>query len=136
MKRAEYLLLLLPLLFLSFCGGYFLGTARETGEVTILTSPTQQTQPRSLPAYSATAREENGESAARININTATAEELMTLPGIGETLAGNIVNYRQSHGLFSSVEELDEVPGIGEKRLAQLRDLITVEDENEDTGSG
>lgn len=136
MKRAEYLLLLLPLLFLSFCGGYFLGTSQETGEVTILTAPTQTAQPRSttgLPTPTASEKAAQPQ-APLLNINTATQEELMALPGIGETLAGNIIRYRQSNGPFASVEELDAVPGIGEKRLAKLLAYITVEESNENSG--
>lgn len=49
-----------------------------------------------------------------VDLNTATEEELMLLPGIGETLAGRIVEYRQEHGPFSSVDDLLAIPGIGE----------------------
>ena len=62
-----------------------------------------------------------------VNINTADAEELMTLPGIGETRAADIIAYRQANGPFRMVEQLTDVPGIGEGILAGLIDYVTVE---------
>lgn len=62
-----------------------------------------------------------------ININTATQAELETLPGIGETKAGRILAYREAHGPFVRVEDLENVPGIGPATLDGLRDLVTVE---------
>ena len=61
-----------------------------------------------------------------ININTATASQLTALNGIGETKAAAIVEYRRQHGDFGSVDELLNVPGIGEKILEGLRDQVTV----------
>ena len=56
-----------------------------------------------------------------ININTATAEELTLLPGVGPATAARIVQYRQEHGKFASVDDLANVKGIGPKRLENLR---------------
>jgi len=61
-----------------------------------------------------------------IDVNTATVAQLETLPGIGPTLAGAIVQERARNGPFRSVDDLNRVPGIGDGRLAQLRDLVTV----------
>ena len=61
-----------------------------------------------------------------LDINTATVDELDTLPGIGEAKAAAIVAYREAHGGFSSVEELLQVKGIGEKILAGLRDHVCI----------
>lgn len=65
--------------------------------------------------------------AARVNINTADAATLETLPGIGPTLAARIIEYRERWGAFTAPDQLIEVSGIGEKRLEQLLPWITVE---------
>lgn len=62
-----------------------------------------------------------------LNINTATVDELVELPRIGSVRAQAIVDYRATHGPFSSVDELDDVPGIGPATLNALRDLVTAE---------
>lgn len=61
-----------------------------------------------------------------VNVNSATPEELETLPGIGEVLAQAVVTYREEHGPFTSVDELEEVSGIGPATLEEIRDLVTV----------
>ena len=64
--------------------------------------------------------------AAPLNLNTATAEQLDTLDGVGPATAQKILDYRNAHNGFGSVDELDEVPGIGPKRLAALREHLRV----------
>jgi len=61
-----------------------------------------------------------------INLNTATAEQLEAIPGIGPVLAQRIIEYRQTHGRFQSVDELLEVRGIGPKRLESMRPYVVV----------
>ena len=61
-----------------------------------------------------------------INLNTATAEELQQLSGIGNVLATRIIEYRDTCGSFESVDDLLDITGIGEKRLAQWRAYLTV----------
>ncbi|CAN5555332.1 hypothetical protein BH18ACT8_BH18ACT8_05610 [soil metagenome] len=68
----------------------------------------------------------SGVPIAPVNLNTATAEQLDTLPGVGPVTAQAILDWRAAHGSFSSVDELLEVDGIGEATLADLRDLVTV----------
>lgn len=62
----------------------------------------------------------------KININTADATELDKLPGIGPARAADIIDYRQSHGGFSSIEEIKNINGIGDKTFENMKDLITV----------
>ncbi|MFE5599512.1 helix-hairpin-helix domain-containing protein [Streptomyces coelicoflavus] len=62
--------------------------------------------------------------AAPVSLNTATTDQLDTLPGVGPVLAQHIIDYRTRHGGFRSVDELREVNGIGERRFADLRDLV------------
>ncbi len=62
-----------------------------------------------------------------VDINTATAEQLQELMGIGPVLAQAIVDYRTEHGPFQSVDELLEVSGIGEAKLANIRDEVTIQ---------
>ena len=62
-----------------------------------------------------------------VNINTASIEELLTLPGIGETRSNDIIAYRESHAGFRSIDEIQEVSGIGPVIFERLKDLIVVE---------
>ena len=75
----------------------------------------------------------------RVDVNTAPAAELETLPGIGESLARRIIAYREANGPFGSIEEIMEVSGIGEAKFAELEDRVTVDNgkgevTNEDSG--
>jgi competence protein ComEA len=62
----------------------------------------------------------------KINVNTASAEELTALPGIGKSYADRIVEYREKNGPFKKVDDLLNVRGIGEKTLERIRDRVTV----------
>jgi len=63
-----------------------------------------------------------------VNLNTASAEELTSLPGIGEVLAARIVAYREEHGPFQTLDDLMQVSGIGSKVVEEIRDLVTLSD--------
>lgn len=68
----------------------------------------------------------SGTSQQLVNVNTATPTELEALPGIGPVLAEAIVSYRDEHGPFASVDQLEDVSGIGPVTLGEIRDLVTV----------
>lgn len=65
-------------------------------------------------------------SKRKININKASKEELDTLPGIGESTAEKIINYRKEHKSFKSIEELREVKGIGDAKFEEIKDLVDI----------
>lgn len=67
-----------------------------------------------------------GPGQAKVNLNTATAEQLDALPGVGPVTAQSILNWRRDNGRFGTVDDLLDVKGIGEATLAELRDLVTV----------
>jgi competence protein ComEA len=66
------------------------------------------------------------EKAAKVNLNSASAEELTTLPGIGPAYARRIIEYREKNGPFKRVEDLLNVQGIGDKTLERIRDKVSV----------
>ncbi len=114
--KTEKCLLGLTAAFLCLLSGLYLRDARQAEPVVLETE-------RAVP------REELSPDLSPLDLNAASAEELAVLPGIGETLAERIVAYREAHGAFGSVEELLEVSGIGEKKLADLEGRVSVESE-------
>lgn len=93
----------------------------RTGEAV----PSQRAGPvGNAPATDGTGAGTSG--GAKVNLNTATAEELGALPRIGPVLAQRIVEWRQKHGPFASVEDLDAVDGVGPKMMEALLPLVTV----------
>jgi len=79
----------------------------------------------SLPPYLQEMLPQEPVDAYLVNINSATADELMELPGIGEVLSARIVEFREAHGAYSCLEDLTNVPGISDEMLLDLRGLIT-----------
>ena len=62
----------------------------------------------------------------KVNLNRASADELQALPGVGPVLAQRMVEWRKAHGRYRTVDDLQEVKGIGKKRMEQLRSFVTV----------
>ncbi len=126
-RHTLFFLAALALALIAFGGGYCLGRG-SMAEMSIVTerqeSPDTETS-AARETTSALPTAATGEGL--VHINTATAEELATLPGIGETLAQRIVDYRQQYGPFQRVEELANVSGIGEGKLSAILAQITVD---------
>lgn len=128
----------LALCFLLVSFGYFLGRRSVDGVLlTTQRAPTAVEAAAGTSAETATVRSlptaaTEAESAPeRLDLNRATLEELMELPGIGETRARRILEYREENGPFRQASDLMQVSGIGEGIFAGLRDLVYVEDSHE-----
>ena len=145
--KAHLLLLGLTLAFLASLG-VLVWQDRVSGGTDTYTVQTERggagetTEPETTPSartpQEPEAAPETKEDLPPVDINTADAEELERLMGIGPVLAQAIVDYRAEHGPFASVEELLEVSGIGEGKLSGFRDDVTLGEketqEHEDTG--
>ena len=132
LKKAEICVLTVTLLFLALTFGYRLGRSR--GEAPFAVRTSAETELQVLPA----AEPETGTVRAMpttgteaptelVNINTADAEELCTLNGIGETLAARIIAYREENGNFTCIEDITKVSGIGSGTFEKLRSSIAVD---------
>jgi len=86
----------------------------------------EQAQPQVAGATSSTTTKSAPKISGKVNINTASAAELDTLPGIGPAYAGRIIDYRDAHGGFKSIDELDNVKGIGKATIDKFRDMVTL----------
>ncbi|WP_432931650.1 helix-hairpin-helix domain-containing protein [Microbispora sp. CA-135349] len=104
-------------------GGINLARRVVDGEQIVAGSPAP---PGAGPAPGPAGVGPGGPEAGVVNLNTATAEQLDALPGIGGVIAQRIVDYRTSRGGFQSVDQLKNVPGIGERKFAEMRDRISV----------
>ena len=115
------LLTVFSCIFAAFVLGFFLG--RNLFRADIVVSVPLYTPPETSAAAEATTAVSVAEWP--VNINTADIHDLTSLPGIGETLARRIIDYRTANGPFSAPEELLHVSGIGNTKLEAILDLIT-----------
>ena len=124
-NKISVLLAAVTVLFVGFTLGLFVGRNSGSGTVTLAVPAQMQT----APTAAATAAAETVPTETvrfPVNINTADADTLTALPGIGRVLAERIVAYRRQNDPFRAVEEIMKVEGIGEKKAEAILDLITV----------
>jgi comEA protein len=79
-----------------------------------------------LSSVSVMAQKSNPASVEKVNLNSATVEQLQTLPGIGPATAKSIIDHRTKVGKFSRIEEIINVKGIGEKKFQKIKDRLVV----------
>ena len=139
MKKASLILLVTTLVLAAFTAGFFFGKnfsgtkliIAGQGEIPATTAPATPSTVPSAPSgpedvfIPSVTEPAPSNPSGLLNINTATHEELCELPGIGEVLAQSIIDYRTQNGPFQSIYELTDVPGIGDKRLAAIENMIT-----------
>ena len=127
LRKTELVFIAIALFMIAFTLGLYLrkpteGAALKRESIAPTTSSTAVvTSPAASPL-----RSPLGGYINKININTALAEELTTLPEIGEVLAGRIVEYRKTNGVFKKAEDIMKVSGIGAKTFEKIKDLISV----------
>lgn len=114
MKKATYALLIVAVMSFVFACGLLVGRNMNRSSITVVPSTAGSVDSTDQePAYK------------KININTASVDELTVLPGIGRVLAQRIVDYRTTFGPFRTEVDLCNVEGIGQQKLSQLLDYIT-----------
>ena len=79
-----------------------------------------------LSSVSVLAQKSNPVTTEKVNLNSATAEQLQSLPGIGPAIAKSIIEHRTKIGKFSRIEELINVKGIGEKKFQKIKDRLSI----------
>ncbi len=126
MSRSERVLISIALFMFAIVVGYnafYIFEYSETPKISgNIVTPKNETE-TNITESNDTEKSEKGDL---ININTASAEELKALKRVGNAIAERIIEYRESHGGFSSIEEIMNVKGIGEKTFEEIKDRICV----------
>ena len=128
LEKSQWILLVLTVLFITFTLAYFIG--RNSVKAVITTQNAAQPAPAQSTSGQEAAQAQNAQimEQPRVNLNTATAEDLEELPGIGPKLAERILVWREENGGFLSVEQLMDINGIAEGKFEEIKDFVFVEE--------
>ncbi len=129
LEKSQWILMVLTVLFVTFTLAFFIG--RNSVRAVITTqSIAKPTASQSSASLQDTAAEQETQiiEQPRVNLNTASLEELEDLPGIGPKLAERIIAWREENGAFLSVEQLMDISGIAEGKFEDIKDFVCVEE--------
>lgn len=121
MKKAAIIMIIITAIFGFTVLGIFLGRMTRDGTIMVHTGSSVRSE---------TPNEDETLPSMLININKANAEQLQELPGIGQSIADEIIAYRRKNGPFRTKRDLLKVKGIGEKTYEELKDMITTAEGN------
>lgn len=125
LNKAEIAAIVITLIFITLTVILPLLDSNGSAAVTVSAGNSTSEETSELQAFHSQTPEASPQLS--VNINTATAQELCSLPAIGETLAERIITYREEHGLFTSIDEIMSVAGIGANTYEDIESNITVD---------
>lgn len=125
MKKAMIVLISFAAAFLFLITGVVVGRHWNQNSIIVYKSDAGDSHP-AVAIQETVSSDAPVSTDGKININTATASQLTNIPGIGDTIAERIVQYREENGPFTALEQLLNVKGIGDSRLKQLKEYVTL----------
>lgn len=126
MTKQQWILVGITGIFLCLLVGIFVGRNLTDSYIPL---------DKALESASQNTSENTQTADGRIDLNTASLQQLQMLPGVGETIAQRILDYRTAHNGFTTIAELMEVEGIGEKKFTQIQPYVKIGGSYENSGS-